>query len=74
MSTYASLTYHVVFSTKYRRPAITDSFREELYQYIGGIIRGEKGSLIEIGGIADHVHILAGFHQSISVSQMLQAH
>ncbi len=62
----------MVFSTKYRKPHIDDSFREDLYGYIGGIIRGEKGSLLEIGGIADHVHILAGFSPTMSVSEMLK--
>ncbi len=72
MSTYTSLTYHIIFSTKYRKPRIDAALRNELYPYIGGIIRGEKGRLIEIGGIADHLHILAGFHPTIAVSEMLQ--
>ena len=46
--------------------------RSDLYPYIGGIIRGEKGQLLEIGGTSDHVHILAGFHQTVAVSFMLQ--
>jgi putative transposase len=72
VSTYTSLTYHAVFSTKYRKPYIDESLREDLYRYIGGIMRGEKGSLLEIGGIEDHVHILAGFSPTISVSDMLK--
>jgi len=43
-----------------------------LYSYVGGIIRGEKGSLIEIGGTSDHVHILAGFSAALSVSEMMK--
>jgi len=72
MSTYTSLTYHIIFSTKYRIPRIDADLRDDLYSYIGGIIRGEKGQLLEIGGIADHVHILAGFHPTVAVSFMLQ--
>jgi REP element-mobilizing transposase RayT len=72
MSTFTSLTYHVIFSTKYRKPRIDATLRDELYGYIGGIIRGEKGHLIEIGGTVDHIHILAGFHPTIAVSEMLQ--
>jgi REP element-mobilizing transposase RayT len=72
MSTYTSLTYHVIFSTKYRIPCIDAVLRSDLYPYIGGIIRGEKGQLLEIGGTSDHVHILAGFHQTVAVSFMLQ--
>ena len=72
MSTYTSLTYHIVFSTKYRRPRIDAALRDELYAYIAGIVRGEKGRLLEIGGTADHIHMLVAFHPAISVSEMLQ--
>jgi REP element-mobilizing transposase RayT len=72
MSTYTSLTYHVIFSTKYRIPRIDKGLKNDLYAYIGGIIRGEKGQLLEIGGTTDHLHILAGFHQTVAVAQMLQ--
>ena len=72
MSTYTSLTYHVIFSTKYRIPCIDEGLRNDLYAYIGGIIRGEKGQLLEAGGTADHIHILAGFQQTVAVSLMLQ--
>ena len=42
-STFTRLDYHVVFSTKYRKNTITADYREQLYQYIGGIIRAENG-------------------------------
>ena len=34
------------------------SFRDNLYSYIGGIILGEGGVLIESGGIPDHIHLM----------------
>ena len=70
-STYANLLYHIVFSTKGRKPLIADDLREELYRYIGGIIRAEGGIQLEIGGISDHVHILSKLKPADSVSQML---
>lgn len=71
MSSFTKLTYHVVFGTKYRRPLIMPEFQARLSQYISGIIREKSGHLIEIGGIADHVHILAHFPPTISVSAMI---
>lgn len=56
--TYSQLIMHAVFSTKRRTPWISDELANRLYPYIGGIIRGQKGSLLEIGGVADHVHLL----------------
>jgi putative transposase len=71
-TTFANLLYHIVFSTKERIPSIQDDIREPLYEYIGGIIRGERGVLLEIGGIPDHVHLLAKFKTDIAVSMMVQ--
>jgi REP element-mobilizing transposase RayT len=70
--TYTKLVYHVVYSTKERIPLITEKIRDPLYEYIGGVIRGEKGSLLQIGGVADHVHILARFGAATAVSDMVQ--
>jgi putative transposase len=70
--TYTKLIYHIVFSTKERAPLIADEIRDRLYEYLGGVIRGEKGSLLEIGGVADHVHLLTRFGAAIAVSEMVQ--
>ena len=70
--TYTKLVYHIVFSTKERVPLITAEIRDRLYPYLGGVIRGEKGSLMEIGGVADHVHILARCGAAVAVSEMVK--
>ena len=44
-TTFSNLLYHIVYSTKNRSPLIRDGLREPLYEYIGGIIRGERGIL-----------------------------
>ena len=56
--TYSNLLVHAVFSTKDRRPAIHDSFRARLYEYMGGIARNEFGRALDIGGTDNHVHAL----------------
>ncbi len=71
-STYTNLLFHIVFSTKHRQPLITCDLREELYRYIGGILRSEGGKLLEIGGTDDHVHILAKLKSTDSVSDTLR--
>lgn len=59
-STYTSLHYHIVFSTKHRRPLIADSWRERLHSYLGGAVRGLDGFPQGVGGVDDHVHLLVG--------------
>lgn len=72
MGTFTKLTYHIVFGTKYRRNTIRPTFVERLYEYVGGIIRADGGHMIEIGGVEDHVHILANLPASRSVSDSVR--
>ncbi len=69
---YIHHCYHIIFSTKNREPMIHKSFQPDLYSYIGGIIRDRKGAVIEIGGIQDHIHILAKLHQSQAVADTIR--
>ena len=69
---YTNLIYHIVFSTKDRRPLITSEREERLYEYIGGIIRGLGGILLIINGVDDHVHVLAKLRPDRSVSDVLR--
>jgi len=59
-STFLSLHYHIVFSTKERRPFINPAWRSKLHEYLGGIIRGLGGIPEITGGVEDHVHLLVG--------------
>jgi REP element-mobilizing transposase RayT len=57
-STFFSLHYHVVFSTKERRPIIKLEWRSRLHSYLGGMVRQMDGVAEIIGGVDDHVHLL----------------
>ncbi|MCA9267480.1 MAG: IS200/IS605 family transposase [Planctomycetales bacterium] len=70
-NTYTSLSYHIIFSTKFRKRRIT-TFREELYRVIGGIARNQSGTLLEIGGVEDHVHMLIGVPPKFAVADMVR--
>ena len=69
---YINLLYHIVFSTKDRQPLITDTYQTRLYEYIGGIIRGQGGITLAINGTADHVHLLAKLRQDHALSGMIR--
>ena len=72
MGSFTQFAYHVVFGTKYRRPAITASLCRQLYEYMGGTIRAKNGHLIETGGVEDHVHLLVNLPASIAVSDSIR--
>src|SRR5437588_819165 len=69
---YTSLTYHVVFSTKDRRPMLRAELRARVFAYIGGILRQERGALLEAGGTENHVHLLAAVSKEQSLSDAVR--
>jgi REP element-mobilizing transposase RayT len=69
---YTNLLYHIVFSTKDRRPLITAERESRLYDYIGGSIRGMGGISLELNGAEDHVHILAKLRPDRALSDVLR--
>ncbi|HLJ12667.1 MAG TPA: IS200/IS605 family transposase [Planctomycetaceae bacterium] len=60
MSTFLSLHYHLVFSTKNRAPLIKPLWIERMHEYLSGTVVGLDGFPQETGGVADHVHLLVG--------------
>ena len=70
--TFSQILLHIVFSTKERHPFITPHIRPRLYDYIGGIIRQQRGVLYAIGGMPDHVHLLIRWRPDESVSDLMR--
>ena len=71
-STYLSLHYHLVFSTKNREALITPDWRARLHDYLGGTVRGLGGFPEGIGGVADHVHLLVGLKATHCLSEVMR--
>jgi putative transposase len=71
-STFFSLHYHIVFSTKNRRPLIQAEWRPRLHSYLGGIIRGMNGVAEIVGGVDDHVHLLASLRPVHCIADVLR--
>lgn len=69
---YTNLLYHIVFATKGRYPLITNELRPDLHAYLGGTVRGLNGIALEVGGVSDHVHILAKIRPTIAVAEFLK--
>lgn len=64
---------HVVFSTKERRPWLQDpSVRATLHQYLGGISRELDCPTVLVGGMPDHVHLLARLGRTTSLAEWVK--
>ncbi|NSW93515.1 MAG: IS200/IS605 family transposase [Bacteroidales bacterium] len=71
-NTYTQIHIQVVFSVQNRYCLISDKWKDELYQYITGIVRNNNHKLLAINGMPDHIHILIGLRPSQSVSDLMQ--
>ncbi len=69
---HTNLFYHIVFSTKDRRPLITPEYEPRLYYYIGGTVRSLGGICLELNGTEDHIHLLAKLRPDRAVSDVLR--
>ncbi len=71
-STYYSLHYHWVCSTKERRPFIQGNWKPRLHEYLGGTIRGLDGVPLKIDGVEDHVHALIGLKPTHCIADFVR--
>ena len=67
--TFTHLIYHVVFSTKDRRPLIKGDLQPRLIEYMAGIARQEFGRAIALGGTDNHMHALLSVRPAVSISE-----
>ena len=72
MSTHHGILIHTVFSTKLRMKVIRDEWRDDLFAYLGSLVRQHDGSLLKAGGIEDHVHLLLRVHPKYAISDTMQ--
>lgn len=56
--THHQLLYHLVFSTKNRKPYLQAETRPKIFEYLDGTVKGLNGIPLIIGGWVDHVHLL----------------
>ena len=71
-STHASLFYHIVFSTKNRRPILEKNLRDRLHAYMGGCLHTLNAFPKAIGGVKDHVHLLVQLRPTQNPSDVVR--
>jgi REP element-mobilizing transposase RayT len=69
---YLNILVHVVFSTKERRKLIAVEKQEELWRYLTGIGKNLGFSVLAVGGISDHAHLLMVLPGTMQLSVAVQ--
>lgn len=68
--TYNINYVHCVFSTKHRLPLITD--REKVWDTMRRVACAGKITLVAIGGMSDHIHLLVSIPSTRTVSDVVR--
>lgn len=70
--TFSQIYIQTVFAVRNRESLIRLSWEEELYKYITGIIQNKGQKMLQINGMADHIHFLIGMKPSCCLSELVR--
>jgi putative transposase len=68
---YWRLFYHFVWTTKSREPLLTPDIETNVYRFLHSEANKNYVPLFVIGGVEDHVHVLAAVRPSVSPAEFM---
>ena len=71
-NTYTQIHIQFFFAVKFRDGLIHESFKQELFKYISGIVTAHNHKLLAINSMPDHIHIFIGMRPTQSISDLMQ--
>ena len=71
-SNFTQLYLHAVWATWDRLPLITPDIQKNIYGAIIKHCEELRCSMIAVGGVEDHIHLLTGLPPSLSVSNFIK--
>lgn len=70
--TFSQLYLHYVFAVKGRENLLQMPWREDVFKYMAGIVKGKNQKPIIINGVADHVHVFVGIRPPVNISDLVR--
>jgi len=68
--TYTQLYIHIVFAVNGRQNLIKESWKDDLFKYISGIIKNKGQKPIIVNGMPDHIHAFLGLKPVQAISDL----
>ena len=69
----ALVLVHIIFSTKNRGAFMqAPDLRSEIHAYLTATLRSLECQPLQVGGVADHIHILAGLSRTTSLADVVK--
>ena len=70
--TFSQIYIQYVFAVNGRENLLQKTWRDEVFKYISGIIKGKNQKPIIVNGVANHVHVFVGIKPSMAVSDLVR--
>jgi REP element-mobilizing transposase RayT len=70
--TYSKIYIQTVFAVQNRNALIHNSWEEELYKYITGIIQNKGQKMLSINGTPNHIHFFFGMKPTCCLSDLVR--
>ncbi len=71
-SPFSQIYIQIVFAVKGRQSLILQSWEEELYKYITGIVQNKDQKMLAINGMPDHLHLFIGMKPACCLSDLVR--
>ena len=63
---------HVIFSMKDRQPWLDRDIRPRIHAYLAMLCRDLQAEVFDVGGVADHIHIVSTLPRTISQADLVE--
>ena len=70
--TFSQIYIQVVFAVQGRDNLLKKPWRDEVFKYMAGIIKGKNQKPIIVNGVANHVHLFIGLKPSMALSDLVR--
>lgn len=70
--TYSQIYIQVVFAVKGRKNLLQKPWRDDVFKYMSGIIKGKNQKPIIVNGVENHVHLFIGLKPSMAISDLVR--
>lgn len=68
----ANILIHIIWSTKERRPRISDAVRADLHGYMAGVLKKIESPALIINSVGDHVHVLCQLSKNLAACKLIE--
>jgi putative transposase len=68
----ALVIVHIIFSSKERRPFLSEDIRPRIHAYLATVARDHDCECFCVGGVADHVHLAVRLSRTITIAQLVE--